>query len=188
MGEYGKRITDGTEVKIGTCKSMYYLRYEDRHLIEQVENSLDPKTETGLFWRLPFPDEDAVHIGEYKEHNRGESLYKDNCTNFSDPDTVGDPGIMQLRNDAGLLLNVNCYHGEKLPEGSADIKPFWNGKSWFYELAFIKNAEDGVKPVVRCRFCGGMWRYKWYEILPYLHGDLKTRLEKYSVELEKVEA
>jgi ferredoxin hydrogenase len=31
MGEYAKRKSDGLEVKIGTCASMYYLRYEQRN-------------------------------------------------------------------------------------------------------------------------------------------------------------
>ncbi len=30
MGEYAKRLSDGTEIKIGTCEEMLYLRFEDR--------------------------------------------------------------------------------------------------------------------------------------------------------------
>ena len=28
MGEYARRKTDGEKIKIGTCESMYYCRYE----------------------------------------------------------------------------------------------------------------------------------------------------------------
>jgi hypothetical protein len=184
MGEYAIRKSDHQQVKIGTCETMYYLRYEDRNKVAKADNSLDASTESNLFWRLPFPDEDNVQIGEYTPHTRGERLYKkegDYYVDFEDAETVDSAGTIQLTHPSGLLVNVPCYHGEKLPE-SGDIKSFWNGKSWSYELAHLKNLPDGtVKPVVHCRHCGKMWRYEWEEILPYLHGELKKRLEKYAV-------
>lgn len=185
MGEYAVRKSDGQQVKIGTCESMYYLRYEDRNRVSKLENSLDASTETGLFWRLPYPDEDEIQIGQYEKYNRGERLYKKDedtryYVDFSDPTTAEQPGTMQLTHPSGLLVNVPCYHGEKLPEGG-EIKAFWNGRSWFYELAFIKNVEENkIMPVVHCRHCGKMWRYEWAEILPYLHGEMRNRLSVYS--------
>jgi len=183
MGEYAVRNSDGEQVKIGTCESMYYLRYEDRAKVSRLENSLDASTETNLFWRLPYPDEDNVQIGNYEVYNRGERLCRgegDCCVDFSDPSTIESPGAVQLTHPSGLLVSVPCYHGEKLPEGN-EIKAHWNGKSWSYELAFVKNLEDGtVWPVVHCRHCGRMWRYEWSEILPYLHGKIKERLAKHA--------
>lgn len=163
---------------------MYYLRFEDRNKVTALENSLDPSEELDLFWRLPFPDEDHVQPGEYKNYKRGERLYKTSehgySVDFSDPTTVDNPGTIQLKHeDSGLLINVHCYHGEKLPECSAGMKAFWNGKGSAYELAFVKNTKDGVRPVVRCRFCNQMWRYSWEEILPYVNGELKERLLKH---------
>lgn len=183
MGEYAVRKSDNVEIKIGMCESMYYLRYEDRNKVAKLPNSVDPSRETGLFWRLPFQDEDNVQIGEYKDHSRGERLYKkdgDYYTDFSDKETIDSSGTIQLTHPSGLLINVPCYHGEKLPEGK-DIKTFWNGKSWSYELAHIKNMPEGkVLPVVKCRHCECMWRYSWDEIMPYIHGEMKKRLEKYA--------
>lgn len=188
MGEYARY--NGKEVKIGTCESMYYLRYEDKNKVAYIPGNVNAGTESNLFWRLPFPDEDNVQIGHYDRHDRGERLYKkDDETNyyvdFSDAETVDSVGTIQLTHPSGLLVNVPCYHGEKLPEGN-DIKAFWNGKSWFYELAHVKNMPDGsVLPVVRCRHCQRMWRYDWNDIMPYLHGEMKARLEKYTVKDEK---
>jgi len=187
MGEYAKRKSDGVEVKIGTCESMYYLRYEDRNKVKKIPNSLDASREKNLFWRIPFPDEDAVQIGEYNDHSRGLRLYKDGkygADDFSDKETIDDPGTMQMTHPGGLLVNVKCYHGEKLPESTEDFKAFFNGRSWFYELAHIKNLENGdVLPVVRCRHCGQMWRYGWAEILPFVQDKiLKARLEIYNTE------
>jgi hypothetical protein len=186
MGEYAVRKSDGEQVKIGTCESMYYLRYEDRSQVIKDSNSLDPATETGLFWRLPYPDEDHMQPGDYEQYNRGERLWKQDegekySSEFSDPETIENPGIIQLTHPSGLLVNVQCYHGEKLPESTSDVKAFWNGRSWFYELAFVKNVDkDTVLPVVHCRHCGQMWRYTWAEILPYLHGEMKERLSVYA--------
>ena len=84
-----------------------------------------------------------------------------------------NPGIIQLRHDSGLLLNIPCTHGRDLPAVTEPMRAFWNGKSWALELAHIKNT------VVHCRFCRSMWRFSWAEIMPYLHGELKARLEKY---------
>lgn len=185
MGEYAKRKSDGQEVKIGTCETMYYLRYEDRNEVSYA-GSLNG---AGLFWRLPYPDEDSIRPGEYKEHNRGLRLWQKSAvdgyhTEFSDPTTTSDPGTIQFTNGSGMLLNVKCYHGEKLPEASEDFKPFWNGKSWFYELAFVKKTEDGFKPVIRCRHCGQMWRYEWSEVLPFVNDlVLKFRLMAYAEEV-----
>lgn len=184
MGEYAKRKSDGIKVKIGTCESMYYLRYEDRNKVEKIPHSLDASREKNLFWRIPFPDEDNIGIGEYNDHSRGLRLYKPGeygADDFTDKETIKDPGTMQISHASGLLVNVKCYHGEKLPEGSDDVKAFWNGRSWFYELAHLKNMENGeVLPVVRCRHCGHMWRYGWADILPYIADEeLKARLEIY---------
>ena len=188
MGEYAIRKSDGEEIKIGTCECMYYLRYEDRWKVQKLPNSLDPSKETDLYFRLPFPDEDSVLLGNYTPYKRGERLYRvvksktsrpDYCEDFHDPEIVTDPGIIQLTHESGLLVNVPCFHGEKLPElGGA--KTFWNGKAWCLELSSIKNTEKGIFPIVHCRFCGHAWRYAWEEIMPYLHGEMKIRLEKYA--------
>ena len=185
MGEYAVRKSDRAEIKIGTCESMYYLRYDDRGKVSKQQGSLDAATTHDLFWRLPFPDEDSVKIGEYAEHDRGLRLWKQEegqqyAEAFQDESTTTNPGTIQLTHESGLLVNVNCYHGVKLPEGGKDVKMCWNGKSWSFELAFIKNTKDGIKPIVKCRHCRSMWRYEWQEVLPFVNGEIKARLEKYA--------
>ena len=190
MVEYAKRKSDGQEVKIGTCESMYYLRYEDRDKVEALPHSLDPSKELNLFWRLPFPGEDHIRIGEYRDYKRGERLFKmvkdargeSYCEDFTSPELVGTQnGIIQMRHEeSGLLLNVRCHHGEKLPEAGKDVTPFWNGKGYSYELAHLKNTPDGVLPIVHCRHCGNMWRFAWEDVIPYLSGEMLERLKKYA--------
>lgn len=187
MGEYAFRKSDGENVKIGTCESMYYLRYEDRDKVRQQSGSLNPATELNLFWRLPFPDEDNVQPGEYDIYNRGWRLWREGETyaeNLLDEIKPDDAGTIQLTHESGLMFNVKCYHGTKLPEVGQDAKAFWNGKSWSLELCFLKNTTEGIKPVVRCRHCNRMWRFEWDEIMPYINivqgQEIKSRLEQYA--------
>jgi len=192
MGEYALRKSDNMEIKIGTCESMYYIRWDDRDRVRALPNSLDPSDCSGLFWRLPFPDEDNILPGDYKEYNRGLRLWKYEdkpehlhrapyCEDFMDEETADHPGTIQLSHKNGLLLNVKCYHGHKLPDGGQDVKPFFNGKSWSLELAHVKNMDGKLYPVVHCRWCGKMWRYDWKDILPYVQDEeMKKRLTTYS--------
>jgi len=189
MGEYAIRKTDNERIKIGTCEMMYYLRIEDRRNVIPESNSLNPAKETGLFWRLPFPEEDDILLGEY-EPFKGLRLYKkrepingrdQGHDDFEQQELMKDPGTIQLRHDCGLLVNMPCYHGLALPDSPPDGKCFWNGKSWFLELSYVKELSDGkITPIVSCRHCRKMWRFTWDEVLPYVSGEIKERLEKYN--------
>ena len=187
MGEYAIRKSDNQEVKIGTCQSMYYIRYEDRTKVTKLDSSLDAATTTDLFWRLPFPDEDNVRIGEYEEFNRGFRLYKsipnEPCENFTFNEIDETPGIIQLSHKCGLLVNVPCFHGAKLPNPPPGGQIFWNGKSWFLELTSIKNTKEGkIRFVVSCIHCRHMWSYTWDEIQEWIPaGEMRSRLEMYLV-------
>lgn len=79
MGEYAIRKSDGQNIKIGTCESMYYIRFEDRDKVRSEPNSIslsNPAHVDGLRFRLPFPDEDNLEPGQYDDYNRGIRLYK----------------------------------------------------------------------------------------------------------------
>lgn len=147
MGEYARRKSDGVEIKIGTCETMYYIRFEDRDKVTAVPNSIDlsnPAHVDGLRFRLPFPDEDNVPIGQYEPFERGLRLYRevactwcdgsgmshrttDKCQrchgegtygieNYAPADLIDHPGTMHFRHEAaGMQLCVPCYHGMKLP-------------------------------------------------------------------------
>ena len=59
MGEYATIKASGERVKIGTCKSLYYLRFDQRELVEPEAGWPDIYR-----YRFPFPDEDdAPHRG-----------------------------------------------------------------------------------------------------------------------------
>lgn len=187
MGEFAVRKTDGRRVKIGTCASMYYLRYEDRDNMTAQDDSLDPANTDGLYWRIPFPDEDDVAPGCYVNPFRGERLWKTTeeidgqrwTADFVCPELADNPGTIQLRHESGLLVNIPCHHGERLPD-LGGVRVFWNGRTHSYELAHVKNDGGRVLPVIKCRHCLKQWTTEWANVLPYLHGELKRRLEKHA--------
>ena len=191
MGEYAKLC--GHEVKIGTCESMYYLRLEDAFKVQPIRGNVDPRNDLGLRFRLPFPDEDNIQTGHYEVYNRGVRLFKmvkdhmnrEYPTEYA-PAWLKDaePGTLQLTHKSGLLLNVPCHHGVKLPEG---INAHWNGKSHSMELSSVKRTAGGVVPIVHCRHCEQAWRTTWDEVLPFVHDvELRARLAKH--ESQSVEA
>lgn len=201
MGEYAIRKLDGERIKIGTCEEMYYLRFEDRNKVKHEHGNVDPNDDEqagGLRFRLPFPDEDDIPPGgNYEHYERGLRLYRmvksettepDYCEDFTDPETVNLPGFFQLHHPSGLILNVPCYHGEKLPQVAEPMRAFWNGRSWFLELSKLRGVYSHGKltlwPVVRCRHCGEQWRYKWSDIWDYIPADMKERLQDYKEAIE----
>ena len=176
MGEYARRNSDKAEVKIGTCENMYYLRYEDRSKVSRIPGCVDPAKDSNLRFRLPFPDEDHFLPGTYESGFRGAPL----C-GFTSDHTADDVGILQIHhNESGLLLNIPCHHGERLPEIGHGMKAFWNGKGHSYELVAVKNTENGLRPVIQCRHCEKMWLIVWSDVLPYITCEkFKKRLAAY---------
>ena len=189
MGEYARH--NGRQVKIGTCEDLYYVRIEDSHLLTPERNNVDAARDTGIRFRLPFPDEDNVQIGHYEDYNRGYRLYrsikdkKGQIIGHEDfnPDWLDEaaPGSIQLTHPSGLLLNVPCHHGRKLPDLPG---AHWNGKSHSIELFQVKRVDDGVVvPIVGCRHCGQKWRTSWDHVLPFVGDEeLHARLSRHAIE------
>jgi hypothetical protein len=181
MGEYA--LLDGREqIKIGTCENMYYLRIEDVHRVRKDVYSLNAQTEPDLRFRLPYPDEDSLEPGSYGDYSRTYPLHGYSPEWLDEADVGG----YQLRHESGLLLNVPCHHGRKLPEVGPGMSAHWNGKGHFLELAFVKRTASGeVLPIVRCRACGDMWRDSWENVLPFILDEtLRDRLAKHAQEVE----
>lgn len=192
MGEYARRLRDGERVKIGTCENMYYLRFEERHQVLHEEGNVDVnKNPEGLRFRLPFPDEDHVALGEYDDYDRSLPLFhRETRKSFECGELP--PGTIQLTHRCGYLLNAPCYHGAKLPEAGV-IQAHWNGKAgYFLALQQLKclavSSADGqggfqtryvVKPVIGCEFCHDKWLCDWSDVWDYISDEWRERLEVY---------
>lgn len=200
MGEYARvrngKSNAGEEIKIGTCANMYYLRFEDRFSVDHIAGNVNPAKEFGLNFRLPFPDEDGLPLGEIKDgYRRGVRLYRmvpstavygrEYVEDYHDESLAKDSGLIQLTHPSGLLVNVTCYHGMKLPQATEEVGFHWNGKSHSIELVSVKHVSKGVvKPVISCRHCGQAWRTDWADIEAYIPDEMKKRLAQY-IEAEK---
>ena len=182
MGEYAKRLRDGAEIKIGTCSSMYYCRYE------QLNDIIYHYPTNNLLWRIPAIEEDGIEVGNFKfrglYENDGFPLYSVRLWNIpEDSELMGmaeDKGNVQLHSDKlGLLLNVPCHHGLKLPDNTGDIKAFFNGRRNPLHLCFLKNTDTELRVGVKCAACGEMWSFSFNDIEPcIISEDMKLRLLK----------
>lgn len=188
MGEFAKRTSDGSTIKIGTCEEMLYLRFEDRGKVSHISGSVDvnnPEYAGQLLYRLPYPDEDGILPGDYQEPFRTLRLYDRHGNDFRRPSLAEQPGILQMTHKSGLLLNVPCYHGEKLPEVGPGIKAFWNGKSWSLELAHLRAVFEDcalrLYPVVQCRHCRKCWRFSWSDVWDYIEKPMQDKLAGYAL-------
>ena len=193
MGEYATRKSDQHDIKIGTCESMYYLRFDDISLIVYDHNLLEP----GNSFRLPFPDEDDLPPGADGYHDNGydrsvilmpyadHDIGKD--VEFDEPEARQWPGLIQAHNKhSGILVNFPCYHGV-LPEGSnktykeGGIAFHWNGKTPTWALVRVKLTKEGLVPLITCRHCGSLFRTTWAAVLLHVaDAHLRYRLMEYA--------
>lgn len=181
MGEYAKRLRDGANIKIGTCSSMYYCRYDQRNLIDYGYST------NNLLWRIPAIEEDGIEVGEFEFgglYKKGFPLCSVRLWDFpkdsSLREVADDEGRVQLHDDkTGLVLSVPCHHGLKLPEDTGCINAFFNGRSNPIHLCFLKNTEKELRVGVKCASCEKLWSISFDEIEPYIISeDMKLRLLK----------
>lgn len=133
MGEFAKY--KGHEIKIGTCQNMYYLRWEQRYLVDCLPGNVDPITQAGQLWfRLPRTMEDGVAPGNFEYYGfGGASPIEIKVSRYSqlkaDIDEMLEDethlGTMELRNlNAGMIYNMPCNHGRKLKEMPENVRAY----------------------------------------------------------------
>lgn len=154
MGEYARRLSDGTEIKIGTCEDMYYLRAEQRSLLEGIPHSVDPNGPcmVGARFRFPWPDEDNILPGEFDNYDRAIAIDApaDDVTHHTVQFTA-----------QGYVVSLPCP--ESLP-GLTLWPPngpviHRNGFPGRVQLTQQKLLADGrLVPVLRCGGCHAAWR------------------------------
>ena len=191
MGEYA--LYKNNEIKIGTCETMYYLRYEDRHKVKAISGSVDPSRQPeGLRFRCPIYSEDGIEPGHYQSHiNEGIWLY-DKEKNFDLSEC--DAGRIAFRDEAsGLQVTVPCYHGFKTADQDyGEIKLGFNGFSRPAYIKYLKVHNGLVVPVIACKHCDSEWRTTWAEIWDFVpvafRGcDYKERFHDYYIAELKAE-
>lgn len=152
MGDYAVDRKTGERFKIGTCDTMYYLRHDQK-------KDVIYEFAQGTRFRLIFKDELENDPGDFNQPRRYIEIRGANeFFSKEDIETI-EPGINQLTNGYGLLANISCYHGLKLPEDSKGIHFFWNGYKEHFVLANIKELNDGTLTfIIECAVCGQAFR------------------------------
>lgn len=160
MGEHA--TYRGESVKIGTCESMYYLRFDQRHDVQHERGNVDPNSDDvySLRFRFPWPGEDDIEPGSGKFHDNGYeravAVY-----GIKAPEGVEHYNV-QFVAHAGYLLSLPCPEGTAACPTTADGKPVTihrNGFGGAVQLVQQKYLRDGrLVPVCRCGGCGSLWR------------------------------
>lgn len=172
MGEYA-RFRDQS-VKIGTCEEMYYLRYDQRHLVWQERGSLDPNRNDvacELRFRFPWPDEDGTEPGGFDAYERSLAI-----RGVPVPEGV-EHGTVQFVAHAGYVISLPCPEG--LVGATAGLTAgAWNGVtihrngfSGAVHLCQQKPTPDGktLRAIFKCGGCGAKWRAEtWTDVEPYI--------------------
>lgn len=184
MGEYARRKIDGEKIKIGTCESMYYCRYE------QIGEVVYPYMSDNLYWRIPTPDEDGTLPGDYDyslllNGDRIPCKLMIDTTKFNEEDVRGlqKQGTIQLKEPhMGLLVNIRCPHGFLMEQFKPNKDGIvysmgYNGHRDTLYLKGLKNEPTELKVLVECSCCGQMWSFSFGDIEPLIKSLwLKLRL------------
>jgi hypothetical protein len=142
----------GEPIKIGTCEDMYYLRFDQRRLVDHIPGNVNVNSDEvyEVRFRFPFPDEDRIQPGEFERYDRSIALH-----GFPMPAGVKH-GSVQFRADAGYLCSIPCPESGEQIDGLRIAK---NGFSGAVHLVRQKLLRDGrLVPVLKCGGCGALWR------------------------------
>jgi hypothetical protein len=150
MGEYATRKSDGQDVKIGTCEDMYYLRWDQAHLVRANAGSVDPiEYKNELRFRFPFPNEDDVRPGEFEDFERGIAVW-----GVEPPEGVEHYKV-QFVASAGYNVMLPCPEGPGQVEG---VSPHRNGFRGAVLITQQRWWNEQLITVCECGGCGAKYR------------------------------
>jgi hypothetical protein len=154
MGEYATN-RKGNQIKIGTCESMYWLRWSQRDQVKPDAHSLNPADVADrLRFRFPWPDEDGIEAGEFENPDR-----KLPIDGYVIPADV-DHRNVQFTSTKGYNLVIPCPEGhpEAVTVSGEPVKIHRNGFAGSVFLSATRwRPSIGLVPVLECA-CGAMWR------------------------------
>ncbi len=197
MGEYA--IYQGTEVKIGTCEDMLYLRADQAAQVTAPERRhTDPMRHADeVRFRFPFPDEDGVAPGHFDDPFRSLALYG------VEPPAVIEHGNIQFTSNypsPGLIVSLPCPESEK-GKASAHAGGYRvqrNGYPGPVKIVQQRKLGDLLVLVAECGSCGDKYRLPTFvDAEPYVvalrsHADRayrdddRTRAEFYSAVADRI--
>lgn len=155
MGEYA--FYNNSEIKIGTCEQMYYLRADQVSRIQPAPNSVNPRLlqhAESIRFRFPFPQEDAIQPGNFDDYDKGLAVW-----GLEPHADVEHNSLQFTRNyptSGGILLSTPCP--ESVEGKASGLKFAYNGYSGKVEIHSQRLQHEQLCLVLRCGSCGAMWR------------------------------
>lgn len=172
MGEYARLKDSGDEVKIGTCESMLYLRFDQVDQIEPMARSLDagdPRVWPEIRFRFPWPSEDGVAPGSFGDPFRKMGV------KVAPPGSVNHYSVQFVAREAGYNVCLPC------PEGpdALDLPIHRNG---FVGPTFIveQAVRNGRLALVMSCVCGAKWHLPTLEDAEPVCSYLLDSAEQYA--------
>jgi hypothetical protein len=166
MGEYIQ--LDGRPYKIGTCESLYYVRYTDlADWIAAGRAQRDPgNADPAVYlngahrFRFPFPDEDGAEttrLAAYvQSYERGLTVRADSAllegVAHLDVDKWLRPGELD---HGGCNVYLPCPYDT---EAFDHLRHSPVGDARFVSIVQQRPFDGCLWTVVRCPFCGALWR------------------------------
>lgn len=195
MGEHVK-LKYGQEIKIGTCEDMYYARYE------QAQNFLNAKDRACYLrpdtcrWRFPFPQEDDIEIGMFKDYDLGLSLCVPNDSVFccKDHDTVSfstgnNPSMHGFNVNYSLPCPADKNAVDRAIQAGFKIGHLLDNQVAI-EIAQQKPVANGdLQVVLRCLWCRTKYRIDKPEAIAlaeFLRGYSEDRKDYYNKVADRV--
>lgn len=164
MGEYARY--KGDEVKIGTCEDMYYLRADQRDLVDGPDADTMRESLGVVRFRFPFPDEDDIEPGHFPDAFRGVRV-----PGYVLPSELsGDEHhSIQFSAPMGYLVSLPCpeqfrkpddsMFTEVLVEGGGTLRVGRNGFSGGGATVVQQAFRGGVLvTLLHCGSCGAVHR------------------------------
>jgi hypothetical protein len=140
------------QIQIGICEDLCYLRAEQWLLVTPDLGGCDEATYLkDSRFRFPWPDEDNVEPGCFKDHNRS-CLLRD----LTAPEDISaNHGSVQFSAPGGYLCSLPC------PESGAQLDGVTIQRNGFQGAVqlYAQRWWNGLLVVVlRCSACGVKWR------------------------------
>lgn len=167
MGEYA--TYGGDQIKIGTCEDMYYLRFDQRHLVTPQTGNVNPNREDDLAclrFRFPWPTEDTIEPGAFENYDKSLRIY-----GAEDITGTDDHYSAQFVNNRFGNLSLPCPDGPEwedggngwgrkhTPTGIVAHKNGYNGGVHLVAQKYLTaRDEQRLVPILKCGTCGAMWR------------------------------
>ncbi len=148
MGEHARY--NGEEIKIGTGENMFYLRWDQAHLVQALPRNTDPVRDADeIRFRFPFPDEDNIEPGGFPGPRRGYPVAGVTAPGNVEHDTVQFADTRR----SGYLMEVPC------PEGPGE-NPFTVHLNGFVAATSLTQQQwlhGHLAAVLMCNGCGITW-------------------------------